>query len=129
MKLSPAPINYPSGLRPVAAAGAGGQFATDPFAASWDERVTRDSLPATTMQNGNGTSPERVGGIRSMGVPSGAQTGDGSNTAAPKRAAETIRATRMREGSISPALPPISAGPGRSRGSRGEGWGLLIQFP
>lgn len=127
MKLSPAPNIYPSGLRPVAAAGAGGQFATDPFTASWDERVMRDSLPATTMQNGTGTSPERVGGIRSMGVPSGEQTGEGSGiTAAPKRTAETIRATRMREGSISSALPPISAGPGWSRGHRGEGWGLLI---
>jgi len=124
MRLSLAPNNYPSGTRPVAAAGAGVKFATDPCRASWDEGYT--GLGSGLTQNGNGTSPERVGGIRSMGVPSGAQTGDGSNTAAPKRAAETIRATRMREGSISPALPPISAGPGRSRGSRGEGWGLLI---
>jgi len=30
MKLSPAPNNYPSGTRPVAAAGAGVQFATGP---------------------------------------------------------------------------------------------------
>ena len=123
MKISPAPNNYPSGTRPVAV-GAGVQFATDPCRASWDEGYT--GLGSGLTQNGNGTSPERVGGIRSMGVPSGAKTGDGSNTAAPKRAAETIRATRMREGSISPALPPISAGPGRSRGYRDEGWGLLI---
>mgnify|MGYP006920575459 CR=1 FL=1 len=42
-----------------------------------------------------------------MGVLGAGKTGPGSNTAAPKRTAETIRATRMREGSICPALPPI----------------------
>ncbi len=51
MRLSPAPNNYPSGLRPVAAAGAGVRFATDPI----HGMRTRDSLPATTMQNGTGT--------------------------------------------------------------------------
>jgi len=48
--ISPAPINYPSGTRPVAA-GAGVQFATGPI----HGMRTRDSLPALTMQNGTGT--------------------------------------------------------------------------
>lgn len=83
MRLYPAPSHHnPSGLRPVAAAGAGVQFATDPCRASWDEGYT--GLGSGLTQNGNGTSPERVGGIQ------------------------------------------FSAGPGRSRGHRGEGWGLLI---
>lgn len=51
MKLSPAPNNYPSGLRPAAAAGARVQFATGPI----HGMRTRDSLPALTMQNGTGT--------------------------------------------------------------------------
>lgn len=70
MKLSPAPNNYPSGLRPVAAAGAGVKFATDPCRASWDEGYT--GLGSGLTQNGNGTSPERVGGIRFQRVPAGA---------------------------------------------------------
>lgn len=67
MRLSPAPNNYPSGLRSVAAAGARVQFATGPIHGM---RVTvRDCLPAlTTMQNGTA----RVGGIRFQQVPAGA---------------------------------------------------------
>lgn len=54
MRLSPAPAAHnSSGLRPVAAAGAGVQFATGPIHGM---RVTvRDCLPALTMQNGTGT--------------------------------------------------------------------------
>ena len=54
MRLSPAPAAHnSSGLRPVAAAGAGVQFVTGPIHGM---RVTvRDCLPALTMQNGTGT--------------------------------------------------------------------------
>lgn len=54
MRLSPAPAAHnSSGLRPVAAAGAGVRFATGPI----HGMRTLDSLPATTMQNGTGTGP------------------------------------------------------------------------
>lgn len=56
---------------------------------------------------GNGARKGWVGGIQSMGVSGAGQTGPESNTTVPKRTAETIRATRMREGSICPVLPPI----------------------
>ncbi len=68
--ISPAPTIYPSGTRPVAAAGAGVQFATDPRLTSWDEdagfAAREDDADRT------GTSPGRVGGIRFQQVPAGA---------------------------------------------------------
>jgi hypothetical protein len=93
MKLSPAPTSpqRPDSAACSSARGAGVQFATSPNG----ERY-----------RGSGRAKGGLVAFNQWESLAQDKTGPESNTTAPKRAAETIRATRMREGSICPVLPP-----------------------